>query len=139
VQHHPLSGRVLHIDFLAIDQKTEITASLPVELHGEPAGVKEGGLLEQLMHSVEIVSLPKNLPDTIVANVENLEIGDALHIGEVAWPSGVKPTMAADVVVALVAKTRVAESEDAAEGEGEGEGGAAEGGDEAATEEKSEG
>ncbi|MDE0826279.1 MAG: 50S ribosomal protein L25 [Akkermansiaceae bacterium] len=139
VQHHPLSGRVLHIDFLAIDQKTEITASLPVELHGEPAGAKEGGLLEQLMHSVEIVSLPKDLPDTIVIDVENLEIGDVLHIGEVAWPEGVKPTLGEDVVVALVAKARVVEEDVEGEEGAAAEGGAAEGGDEAATEEKSEG
>lgn len=140
VQHHPLTGRVLHIDFLAIDQNTEITASIPVEMQGDPIGVKEGGLLEQLMHSVEIVSLPKDLPDTIVCDVEHLAIGDALHIGEVAWPDGVKPTLGEDVVVALVAKTRVAQSEDAEGGEGaEGEGEAGEGGEEAASEEKSEG
>lgn len=137
VQHHPITGRVLHIDFLAIDQKTEITASLPVELHGEPVGVKEGGLLEQLMHSVEIVSLPKDLPDIIVVDVANLEIGDAMHIGEVAWPSGVKPTLGEDVVVALVAKARVVEEE--VEGEEGAAAAAAEGGEGAATEEKSEG
>jgi large subunit ribosomal protein L25 len=112
VQHHPLTGRVLHIDFLAIDQNTEITASIPVELTGEAIGAKEGGLLEQLLHSVEIVSLPKDLPEVIEAAVDHLEVGAALHVGEVAWPDGVKPTVGEDVVVALVAKARVEEEED---------------------------
>ena len=138
VQHHPLTGRVLHIDFLAINQDTEITASIPVELTGEAVGVKAGGLLEQLLYSVEIVCLPKDLPEVIEAGVDNLEVGDNLHIGEVSWPEGVTPTLGEDVVVALVAKTRVAASEEAGAAAEEGAEGeqAAEG--ESSEEEKSE-
>lgn len=110
VQHHPLTGRVLHIDFLAVDQNTEITASIPVEVTDEAVGVKKsGGVLEQQLHSVEIVCLPKDLPDTIEISVAHLEIGDALHVGEVTWPSGVTPTLGDEVVLALVAKARVME------------------------------
>lgn len=120
VQHDPLTGRVLHIDFLAVNQDSEITAQLPVELDGDAPGVKAGGLLEQMLHSVEVSCAPKDLPEVIHANVGSLEIGDALHIGEIEWPEGVKPGLGEDVVVALVAKTRVAASDEAAEG-GEGE------------------
>ena len=134
VQHHPLTGRVLHIDFLAVDQNTEITAQIPVELTGEALGAKEGGLLEQLLHSVEIVCLPKDLPEVIEVAVDHLELSAALHVGEVVWPTGVKPTLADDVVVALVAKARVEVEEEEVEG-------AVEGGEataEAASEEKAE-
>jgi large subunit ribosomal protein L25 len=120
VQHHPISGRVLHIDFLAVNKDTEITASIPLELTGEAVGVKAGGVLEQMLHAVEIVSLPKDLPELLHAAVDHLGIGDALHVGEVAWPAGVKPTYADDVVVALVGKARVAE-EEVVEGEGSAE------------------
>lgn len=115
VQHNALTGRVLHIDFLAVNSDTEITANIPVELEGEAPGSQAGGLLEQLLHSVEIHCLPKDLPEIIYAGVETLEIGDALHIGEVKWPEGVRPSLGADVVLALVAKARVAEDEEAEE------------------------
>lgn len=117
VQHNALTGRVLHIDFLAIDEKTEITAQLPVEMVGEAPGEKAGGLLELQLHTVEVRCLSKDLPEQIVVQVDQLEVGDAVHIGEVAWPTGVIPTLGADVVVAVVAKTRVAMSEDGEEGE----------------------
>ena len=123
VQHDALTGRVLHIDFLAVNNDTEITANIPVELEGDSPGVKTGGLLEQLLYTVEIHCLPKDLPEIIRADVSSLDVGDALHVGEVSWPEGVRPSLAADVVLALVAKARVAAAEDeedapaAAEGE----------------------
>ncbi|NNC89159.1 MAG: 50S ribosomal protein L25 [Akkermansiaceae bacterium] len=118
VQHDPLTGNVLHIDFLAIDQNTEITANIPIELIGEPEGVKMGGLLEELLHSLEIKCLPKDLPETIKADITEFEIGDALHVGEIEWPAGVEPTLESDVVVAQVTKARVVEEEEEVEGEG---------------------
>ena len=116
LQHDPLSGQILHADFLAVSEDTEISAQLPVVLTGEAAGVKLGGQLEQLLYNVEINCLPKDLPETIEADVSPLKVGEMLHIGEVTWPEGVSPTLADDVVVALVAKTRVAMSEAAGRG-----------------------
>ena len=116
VQHDRLTSEILHIDFLAVDDKTEITANLPLELEGEAMGVKAGGLLEQMLHSLEVRCLPKDLPEQISTNVTALEVGDALHVGEVTFPEGVTPILGDDVVVALVAKTRAAKS-----GEAEGD------------------
>jgi len=112
VQEDSLTGQVLHADFLAISESTEITAQLPLELTGEPEGVKVGGQLEQLVHDIEIKCLPKDLPETIEAGIEHLEIGDALHVGDLAWPEGVKSTLRDDVVVALVARARLAAEEE---------------------------
>jgi large subunit ribosomal protein L25 len=132
VQQNAITGEILHVDFLAVNQDTSINAALPLELTGEPEGVKAGGLLEQMLHSLDISCLPKDLPEGITADVSALEIGDALHISEVNFPEGVTPTLGGDVVVAILAKTRTAKSEDDEEGEGEAaEGEAAEG--EAAT------
>lgn len=113
VQHNALTNEILHVDFLAVDQKTEIHANLPLELTGNALGVAEGGLLEQMLHSLEVSCLPKDLPESISADVSGLEIGAALHIGEMTFPDGVKPALNDDVVVAIVAKTRTAMSEDA--------------------------
>jgi len=115
VQHNALSGEILHVDFLAIDEKTEISATLPLELTGEPAGVKAGGVLEQMLYSLEVRCLPNDLPETLNSEVSEMVIGDILKIGDLALPEGVNAALNDDVVVAIVAKTRVSQSEEAAE------------------------
>ncbi len=70
VQHDPLSGHPLHVDFLAIDLKSEITASIPVQLTGEAPGIKAGGVLEQGHHSLEITCTAGNLPDFFEFEIE---------------------------------------------------------------------
>ncbi len=114
VQHDAISGAALHADFLAIDEKTEITAQIPAVLTGEPAGVKAGGVLEQYVHAIEITCLPNDLPETIEIEVSHLGEGESLHIGDVTYPKGVTPTHAAEVVIAHIGKTGAAASEAAA-------------------------
>jgi large subunit ribosomal protein L25 len=99
VQHDSLSGAAVHADFLAIDNKTEITAHIPAHPHGESPGVKSGGVIEQYLHSIEITCLPDDLPETIELDISALSVGDSLHLGEIKYPTGVRPTHAADVVV----------------------------------------
>jgi len=127
LQYDPLSGSILHADFLAVGDDTEITAQLPVVFTGEAKGVKLGGQLEQMLYSIEIKCLPKDLPETILGDVSDLDVGEVLNVGGLQWPEGVSPTLTADVVVALVAKTRVALSEAAGGGAGD-EGEPSEGG-----------
>jgi len=114
VQHDPLSGIALHADFLAIDEKTEITAHIPTHLNGEPAGVKAGGILEQYIHALEITCLPNDLPDTLEFDVTHLQEGDSLHISDVKLPAGVRATHAGEVVIAHIGKTGAGISEAAA-------------------------
>jgi large subunit ribosomal protein L25 len=114
IQHDALTGKALHVDFLAVDDKTEITANIPVRLNGEPKGVKGGGVLEQYAHTLEIVCLPASLPDTIEVDVTALDMGESLHIGELKLPAGVKATHAAEVVVAHIGKPAALVAEEAA-------------------------
>ena len=117
VQHNAITGAILHVDFLAVDEKTQIHANLPLELTGEAIGAASGGFLDQMLHSLEISCSPKYLPESISACVEHLDIGDVLHIGDMTFPEGVTPVLNADVVVALVVKARTADSEDEEGGE----------------------
>jgi len=110
VQHNALTGAVVHVDFLAVDEKTQINANLPLELIGEAVGSTRGGFLDQMLHSLEVTCSPKDLPENIEASVEHLDVGDVLHVGDVTFPEGVSPVLAADVVLALVVKTRTAKS-----------------------------
>ncbi|MDB4274867.1 50S ribosomal protein L25 [Akkermansiaceae bacterium] len=121
-QKDALTGALLHADFLAVDDSTVINASLPVVLHGEPAGVKNGGLLEQMIHTLDIACSPKSLPESIDADVEALEIGESLTIGGLKLPEGVTTVVAEDVLIAIVNEPRLA-TEDEEEGEGTEEGG----------------
>jgi large subunit ribosomal protein L25 len=104
IQHDPLSGAAVHADFLAIDDKTEITAHIPALLKGEAPGVKTGGVIEQYVHAIEIVCLPDDLPETIEVDVSAMELGASLHIGEITYPKGVRPTHNADVVVVHIGR-----------------------------------
>lgn len=104
IQHDPLSGSTLHADFLAIDSKTEITAHIPAHLVGEAPGVKTGGVIEQYVHALEITCLPDDLPETIDVDISNLQLGDSLHVGEVTYPKGVRPTHSADVVIVHIGR-----------------------------------
>ncbi|MBC7979456.1 MAG: 50S ribosomal protein L25 [Armatimonadetes bacterium] len=113
IQHDPLTGKAVHADFLAVNDKTEITANIPVHLLGEPKGVKEGGILEQYAHTLEIVCFPQDLPDFIEMDVAHLGEGESLHIGDLTLPARVKATHAADVVVAHIGKPAATVSEEA--------------------------
>lgn len=114
-QHNPLTGSLVHADFLAVTEGMIITASIPVELHGEPVGVKAGGIMEQLVRDLEISCSPKDLPEIINAQIDHLEVGDSITIGDLSLPEGVTPTLAADVLVAIVNESRVTKSESGGE------------------------
>jgi large subunit ribosomal protein L25 len=110
VQHHPLGGHVLHVDFRAVSMTEKINANIPVESIGEANGVKNfGGILEQSMRSIEVECLPKDLPDILRVDVSNLNIGDAIHVREIPLPPGVIALENADLTVFLVAAPTVEE------------------------------
>ena len=82
---------------------------------GEAAGVKHGGLVEAIHHELEVRCLPKDLPERISVDVSALNVGDAIHVGEVKLPEGVRTKLAADVVLLMCVEPKVeAEPEPAA-------------------------
>jgi large subunit ribosomal protein L25 len=91
VQHHPITGKVVHVDFHEVAETEKVTIFVPVETTGEPAGVKNGGgTLEHILHKLKIRCLPKDLPEQIVLDVTALEIGKSIHLGEIVPPPGVE-------------------------------------------------
>jgi large subunit ribosomal protein L25 len=112
IQHDPLTGHALHADFLAVNDKTEITANIPVNLVGESIGIKAGGILEQYAHTIEIVCFPKDLPEFFEKDISHLDDGDSLHISDLDLPEGVKATADEDVVVAHIGKPAALVSEE---------------------------
>jgi large subunit ribosomal protein L25 len=90
VQHHPLNGEILHVDFHEVKPDEQVTIRVPVESKGDCAGVKAGGTLEHVLLKLKIRALPKDLPEAIYVDVTALEIGKTIHIGEIPAPAGVE-------------------------------------------------
>lgn len=108
VQHDPIKGSVLHVDFHAVRADEKIHAEIPVEAFGEPNGVKNyGGVLEIAMHALEIECLPKDLPEIIRIDVAALNVGDAIHVKDVPLPEGVHARHDPELTVLRVAAPKV--------------------------------
>jgi large subunit ribosomal protein L25 len=89
VQHHPVSGEVLHVDFHRISMTEKIVVDVLVHATGIPSGVRnDGGILEQLLHQVEVECLPTDIPETMQYDVTVLEIGDTIHVSDLITPEG---------------------------------------------------
>ncbi len=80
VQYHPVTGRILHVDFMGIKANQAVEMEVPVVFEGKPEGVKNGGIFDEIKHVVDILVMPRNIPDVIRVNVEKLDIGDALRL-----------------------------------------------------------
>src|SRR5882762_2048525 len=115
VQHHPLSGNILHVDFHEVAENEKVTVMVPVETVGEAIGVKtSGGVLEHVLFKIKARALPKDLPEQIIVDVSNLNIGQAIHLGEIQAPAGVELIGDKNIPVIAVAAPRT-EEEEAAE------------------------
>jgi large subunit ribosomal protein L25 len=118
VQHHPLSGKVLHVDFHEVSENEKVTIHVPVETVGEAAGVKTGGgVLQHVTFKLKVRALPKNLPEQITIDVSALELNRAIHLGDIKPPDGVEILGHKEAVVVACAAPR-AEEEVAAPVEG---------------------
>jgi len=85
LQHHPVDGRIVHVDFHAIVLTERLKVKVPLILKGEPAGVKQdGGVLEQFLREVEVECLPTEIPAGVEVDVSALKIGDTVHMRDLA-------------------------------------------------------
>lgn len=106
-QRHPLNDMPLHIDFLHLVRGRKITVNIPVEVKGreESQGIKDGGVLE-VTRELEVETLPMSIPDVITVDVSGLNIGDAIHVKDIALPENVTLLADPDEVVAIVVTSR---------------------------------
>jgi len=108
VQHHPVRGDILHVDFLEVAMDEVLHTEVPVEPFGEADGVKNfGGLLEHSLRSLAIECLPKDLPEIIRVDVSALGLNQSLHVRDLVLPAGVKATTDGDLTVFIVAEPKV--------------------------------
>ncbi|MGQ0664667.1 MAG: 50S ribosomal protein L25/general stress protein Ctc [Pseudomonadota bacterium] len=110
LQTHPVSDRPQHIDFMRVSEGTRIRVAVPVKFVGHEAspGLKRGGVLNVVTHTIDVYCMLSNIPPSIGVNLEGLDIGDSVHIRSVKLPEGVKPAIVGrDFTIAAVAAPSV--------------------------------
>lgn len=115
MQYDPIKSVPIHVDFYGVDLEREIKVDVRVVVEGKAKGIIKGGILEVFRDSLEVVCKPLDVPEKIVINVTDLDVGVNLHIDEIELPSGVRAVYEEKYsVVGVVAKE--AEEEKGAEG-----------------------
>lgn len=84
VQRHPFRPDILHVDFFRIRADEKIRVEVPLRLTGKSVGVEEGGILQQSKHEIEVECLPGDIPEFFELDVSALDVGDSLHVGDLA-------------------------------------------------------
>jgi large subunit ribosomal protein L25 len=103
MQMHPMTGRPVHLDLYALDMTSKVRLKMVLEITGLPVGVKEeGGLLQVIMHDLEIECLPADIPTVIKVDVSHLALNDSLHVSDIEMPNGVRAVTAGERTVATV-------------------------------------
>ena len=117
VQHDFLADTITHVDLHEIAADEDLHVDVPVLEVGEPVGVTvAGGLLDTVLRRIHVACLPKNLPENIVVDVSNLEVGQAIHVGDITAPAGVRFLNPKDQIIAVVHAPKTEEEEKKAEG-----------------------
>jgi large subunit ribosomal protein L25 len=101
-QRNIIDGNILHVDFYEVESGVILRAKVSLIMNGNPAGVREGGILENPLHEIEVECLPKDLPERIEVDISGLKVNQSLHVRDIPLGEGVKLLSAADQVVALV-------------------------------------
>jgi large subunit ribosomal protein L25 len=113
-QINPLSRRLIHVDFLAVDLNTEVHVTVPIVLTGKAVGVTNGGNLHQSKHMVPVAAKPGAIPTKLEIDVSALEIGDALHVSDLKLGDGVRIVLDAKEAIASVVAPKAEKVEEAA-------------------------
>ncbi|HTY38646.1 MAG TPA: 50S ribosomal protein L25 [Bacteroidota bacterium] len=111
VQFDPVTDRPVHFDLFGLNENEELTIEVPVSVTGTPQGVRDGGILQHVLHRLRISCLPKNIPDRIELNVETLEINKSIHVRDLSIPNVKVLENESSTVVAVVPPTVLKEAE----------------------------
>ncbi len=107
LQTDPLKPVYYHVDFYEISMDKELTLNVPIHLVNTPAGAAKGGILQHVKRDLEVSCLPGNLVDFLEVDVSALDIGDAVHVKDLALPQGMKTTEDGDTTIAVVTAPHV--------------------------------
>ena len=136
VQKHPITRLCIHVDFRRLTDDSVITAKVPLLATGTAQGVKVGGILQTLFHTITLQGKPADIPETVEADTSHLQVGEGILIGDLELPEGVSALGNPKSRAIAVAASRITAKAEETEGEEAGEAAPAEG--ESPAEEKKE-
>jgi large subunit ribosomal protein L25 len=115
-QEDPIKKEVIHADFLAVDMTQEIEANVRVDLSGDAKGVKDGGILQQILHEMSVTAKPDELPEAIQVDVSELGVGETITVGEIREKHSITINHEDDeAIVTILAPRTEDDTEDAGE------------------------
>jgi len=122
IQMHPYRPDIVHVDFYCIERGVALEVEIPANYNGTPTGVRDGGVLEVILHEFRVKCIPSKIPESIEIDISHLDIGDSIHVSEVPMDEGVElltdPGQTACLVSAPRAEEEVEEEvEEGLEGE----------------------
>lgn len=103
IQFHPVTDKIIHVDFQAITKGQKIEVQVPVSLVGQSIGIKEGGQIQQHLHKLDIECLPKHIPDHLDVDITELNIADSVHIRDLSFDNITLLNSEDTLIVAIVA------------------------------------
>ena len=108
----PVTDAIVHFDLFGVSNDNVVYFNVPVKLVGQSAGIREGGVLEHILHKLNVTCLPKDLPQQLDVDITELKIGQSLHVRDLSYP-GIKINVVGDAtIVAISAPRRKATDED---------------------------
>ena len=116
LQFHPLTEKILHVDFLLLDEKKPITIEIPIRLTGTSPGVKMGGKLVQKLRKLRIKALPKDHLDNIDVSIEGLEVGKSVRVADLKFPNLTITNAIEDTIVSVTTSRALRQAEQDAAG-----------------------
>ena len=118
-QVDPLKNGFIHVDFLAVDMSKEVTANVNVNLVGDAAGVKDGGVMQQSLFEVSIAAKPADIPPSIDVDVTNLQVAETITVADIKELGNFTVNHEEDEVIASILPPRQEEVIDSGEKQGE--------------------
>jgi len=107
VQYHPITDKIIHIDFLEISENKKVNIQIPITVTGVSKGVKEGGKLVKNLRKLKVRGIPSSLPDSLTVDVTELEIGQSLRVATLVYP-GLEIINPKETPVITIRSTRAA-------------------------------
>jgi large subunit ribosomal protein L25 len=111
IQRHPFKPVLNHVDFYCVPKGRKISVEVPIILHGSPKGVtEEGGMLQHVLHSLEIMVLPTNIPEHITVDISGMHLHDSIHVADIATEEFEVLTDQKRTIVTVVAPAMISDS-----------------------------
>jgi large subunit ribosomal protein L25 len=110
-QYHPLTDQIIHIDFLVLNDKKEVSMNIPIELTGTSPGVKMGGKLIQKLRSLRVKALPNDMPQTIEVSLDSLEVGKSVRVDAIKVKNASVLNNGDDTIVSVVMSRALKQAE----------------------------